>query len=366
LSKCALRCGTHFLVSPVSQASNPIRVALIGYGFAGRVFHAPLIRAVPGLSLDFVASRDAAKVHADLPGVEVIADPLRAAVDPRADLVVIASPNDSHVPLARAALQAGRNVVVDKPLALSLADARELAALAKAGGRLLSVFQNRRWDSDFLAVEQAVRDGLVGELMHLESRIERYRPEVRDRWREAAGPGSGVLWDLAPHLVDQAMQLLGLPDTVYADVAAQRGGARADDWAHLVLAFGQRRAVLQLGMLAAGGSPRFLVHGTRGSIVKAMPDPQEAQLLAGIRPGDAEWGADGDALQVFDGGEPARRVPVPRGDQSRYYAAVSDALRGRGDNPVTPAQAVAVMAVLEAAVASAREGRAVAPDFDAS
>ena len=133
---------------------RPMRVALIGYGFAGRVFHAPLIQAIPGLSLEFVASSDAAKVHADLPGVEVVADPLRAATDPRVDLVVIASPNDSHAPLARAALQAGRNVVVDKPFALSLADARELASLAEANGRLLSVFQNRRWDSDFLAVQQ--------------------------------------------------------------------------------------------------------------------------------------------------------------------------------------------------------------------
>ena len=344
----------------------PLRVALIGYGFAGRTFHAPLIQAAPGLSLDFVASRDAAKVHANLPNVEVIADPLRAATDPRVDLVVIASPNDSHVPLARAALMAGRNVVVDKPFALSLADARELVALAKQGDRLLSVFQNRRWDSDFLAVQQAVLDGVVGDPMHLESRIERYRPQVRDRWREAAGPGSGVLWDLAPHLVDQAMQLMGRPDTVYADVAAQRSGAQADDWAHLVLAFGERRAVLQVGMLASGGSTRFLVHGTRGTIIKAMPDPQESQLLAGVRPGDAEWGVDTDDLLVFQGNEPARRMPVPQGDQSRYYAAVCEALCGRGDNPVTPAQALAVMAVLEAAVVSTREGRAVAPDFDAS
>ena len=345
---------------------RPMRVALIGYGFAGRVFHAPLIQAIPGLSLEFVASSDAAKVHADLPGVEVIADPLRAATDPRVDLVVIASPNDSHVPLARAALQAGRNVVVDKPFALSLADARELSALAEANGRLLSVFQNRRWDSDFLAVQQAVRDDLIGEVMHLESRIERYRPQVRDRWREAAGPGSGVLWDLAPHLVDQAMQLLGQPDSVYANVAAQRSGALSDDWAHIVLAFGPRRAVLQVGMLTAGAGVRFLVHGTRGTLVKAMPDPQEAQLLAGVRPGDAEWGADTDELLMLFAEEPARRIPVAPGDQSRYYAAVCDALHGRGDNPVTPAQAVAVMAVLEAGVISAREGRAVVPEFNAS
>lgn len=345
----------------MTRAMHPLRVALIGYGYAGRVFHAPLIRAVQGLSLDFVASRDAAKVHADLPGVEVIDDPLRAATDQRADLVVIASPNDSHASLARAALQAGRNVVVDKPFTLALADAQELAALADGSGRLLSVFQNRRWDTDFLAIREAVEQGAIGELMHLESRLERFRPEVRERWREQAGPGSGVLWDLAPHLIDQVLQLLGHPDFVLASTAAQRAGAQTDDWAHVVLGFGKRRAILQVGMLAAGGGARFLAHGTHGSVVKMHPDPQEPQLLAGIRPGDDEWGVDMDNLQVFGVDAEKQQRPTPRGDQSRYYAAVRDALLGCGENPVTPAQAVAVMAVLEAAVISAREGRTVAP-----
>ncbi|KQY52343.1 oxidoreductase [Lysobacter sp. Root494] len=346
----------------MTRSLQPLRVALIGYGYAGRVFHAPLIRAVEGLSLDFVASRDAAKVHADLPDVEVIDDPMRAVTDPRVDLVVIASPNDSHAPLARAALQAGRNVVVDKPFTLSLAEARELAALADETGRLLSVFQNRRWDTDFLAIREAIGQGVIGEPMHLESRLERFRPEVRERWREQAGPGSGVLWDLAPHLIDQLLQLLGPPDFVQASTATQREGAQTDDWAHVVLGFGERRAILQLGMLAAGGGARFLVHGTRGSLLKRCPDPQEPQLLAGVRPGDAEWGVDLDALQVIGGDGMVEHRQSARGDQSRYYAAVRDALLGCGDNPVTPAQAVAVMAVLEAALVSAREGRSVVPD----
>jgi len=346
----------------MTRNSHPVRVALIGYGYAGRVFHAPLIRAVPGLSLDFVVSRDAEKVHADLPDVEAIGDPLRAATDPRADLVVIATPNDSHASLARAALQAGRNVVVDKPFTLSLADARELAALAKAQGCLLSVFQNRRWDSDFLALRQALTDDLIGGFTHLESRFERYRPQVRDRWREQTGTGGGVLWDLGPHLVDQALQLMGTPDTVYANLAVQREGALVEDWAHVVLEFGARRAILQIGMLAAGGTTRFLAHGTRGSLIKARPDPQEAQLLAGLRPGDAGWGVDDDPLWIIDGSM-ERAVAAPRGDQSQYYAAVRDALLGYGSNPVTPTQAIAVMAVLEAAFRSAREGRAITPDF---
>lgn len=347
----------------MSEREAPIRVSLIGYGFAGRTFHAPLIQAVPGLSLDFVASRDADKVHADLPEVEVIGDPVRAATDPRADLVVIASPNDSHASLAHAALSAGRNVVVDKPFTLSLTEARALGALAQEQNRLLSVFQNRRWDTDYLAIRQVIDSGLIGDVMHLESRIDRFRPQPRQRWREQAGPGSGVLWDLGPHLVDQALQLLGLPDTVQAGIAIQRGGAQVDDWMHMVLGFGQRRAILHAGMLAAGGSPRFLVHGSRGSVVKARPDPQEGQLLAGLHPGDAQWGVDDDELLVYDDTGSARRMAVPRGDHSRYYAAICDALLGHGENPVPPAQAIPVIAVLEAAIASAREGRVVVPDF---
>ncbi|MGO4777887.1 Gfo/Idh/MocA family oxidoreductase, partial [Lysobacter sp. 2RAB21] len=168
-----------------------IRVALVGYGFAGKTFHAPLIAATPGLTLSLVGSRDAAKVQADHPQAIVIDDPIAAVTDARADLVVIATPNHSHAPLARAALAAGKHVVVDKPFTLDLAEARELAALASQHGRLLSVFQNRRWDSDYLAVKQAIDDGRLGEVVHLESHIDRFRPQVRERWREQAGPGTG-------------------------------------------------------------------------------------------------------------------------------------------------------------------------------
>lgn len=342
---------------------TPVRVALIGYGFAGKTFHAPLIGAVPGLSLDLVASRDAGKVHIDLPDVAVLDDPVSAATDPRIDLVVVASPNHSHVPLARAALAAGKHVVVDKPFTLSLRDARELAALATQSGRLLSVFQNRRWDSDFLGIRQVIDEGLIGEPVHLESRIERFRPQVLDRWREQGGPGSGLWWDLGPHLVDQALQLFGLPDSVQASVSAQRWDAVTDDWVHVVLGFGHRRAVLHAGMLAAFTGARFVVHGSHGSVVKAGADPQEAQLKAGARPGDADWGVDDDALQLFVEERPARRIPTPLGDQSRYYAAIRDAVQGRGDNPVPPAQAVAVMAVMEAGAASAANGRVVQLDL---
>lgn len=347
--------------APMNDTSSPVRVSLIGYGYAGKTFHAPLIRSVPGLELAVVASRDAAKVHADLPDVKVT-DVATAMADAQTSLIVIASPNDTHAPLARAALEAGKHVVVDKPFALDVDEARQLAVLAEQRGRLLSVFQNRRWDSDFLGVRTVLAQGTLGEVMHLESHIDRFRPQVRARWREQQGLGSGLWYDLGPHLIDQALLLFGIPDRVLASMAVQREGGEVTDWAHVVLAYGARRVMLHAGMLVAGGSARFALHGTRGSLVKLRADPQEAQLLAGVQPGAAGWGEDRDEMQLFDGSGQASLHATPAGDQRKYYVQLRDALSGRGDNPVSPWQAVSVMAVLEAAIVSAANGCAVVPE----
>lgn len=340
-----------------SFPAHEIRVALIGYGFAGRTFHAPLIAAVPGLRLSVVGSRQPEVVRADFPGVAVV-DAETAATHAEADLVVVAAPNDRHAPLARAALRAGKHVVVDKPFALTLAEARDLAALAKAQNRLISVFQNRRWDSDYRGIEAAIACGLVGEVRHFESRIDRYRPQVRDRWRERAIPGAGLWYDLGPHLIDQALRLFGLPDSVTAQLAVLREGAQADDWAHVVLAYADGpRVILHASLLAAGGSNRFTVHGSLGSLVKRSADRQEDQLRQGIRPGADGWGNDAEPTLLYDGSGAVRELQTPPGDYRDYYRAIRTALAAGGSNPVTPAQAIAVMAVLETATASHAQGK---------
>ncbi len=344
---------------------TPLRVGLIGYGFAGKTFHAPLILATPGLTLAAVASGDAAKVGRELPQAEVLAEPLRLVSHAAVDLVVIASPNATHAPLAAAALRAGKHVVVDKPFTLDLAQARELAALAERSGRLLSVFQNRRWDSDYLAVKRAIADGLAGTVRHFESHLDRYRPAVRERWREQAVAGAGIWYDLGPHLVDQALQLFGLPEQVSARLTAQREGALVDDWAHVRLDYGPLQVLLHASMLVAGGVARFTVHGDRGSLCKPLGDRQEAQLLAGIAPGMPGGGDDADALVVHDADGSSRRIPAAAGDYRHYYAGSRDAITGTAANPVPPAQAVAVMAVLEAAIASDRDGCTTAPALTA-
>ena len=211
--------------------SQTINAALVGYGFAGQTFHAPFLTSTPGLALRWVVSRDAAKVQAELPGCRVGSlDEVLA--DSTVDLVVIATPNDTHAPIARQALLAGKHVVIDKPFALDLVEAEALVELAEKQQRLLSIFHNRRWDGDFLTVRRLLAEGALGQVAQFESHFDRYRPEVRQRWREAGGPGSGLWFDLGPHILDQSLQLFGQPDWLQADRAQQRPAALADAGLH--------------------------------------------------------------------------------------------------------------------------------------
>jgi predicted dehydrogenase len=257
--------------------------------------------------------------------------------------------------------------VVDKPFTITLAEARALAGLAGEAGCLLSVFQNRRWDSDFLGVSREIAGGRIGEVVELRSEMSRHRPEVRDRWRERAGPGSGVWYDLGPHLIDQALVLFGPPESVHADLQIQRRGGSAVDWFHAVLGYGPARVILASSMLATDAPARFLVRGTKGSLVKQRGDVQEDQLLSGRRPGDPGWGLDPDPV-IFSSGEERTStvLPVPPGNYLGYYAAIGAVIRGEGELPVTPAQATTVMALIEAGVRSSSEGRVVSPSYTAA
>jgi len=341
-----------------------LRVGLIGYGYAGKTFHAPLIAAVPALELAAVASSDAAKVHADWPGVTVHASPAELIARDDIDLVVIATPNDTHHPLARDALLAGRDVVVDKPFTVKLDDARELVALARERGRLLSVFHNRRWDGDFLTLRQMLADGALGRVVEMSSRHDRWRPEVRQRWRESAGPGAGLWFDLGPHLVDQALQLFGPPRGIMLQRDLTRDGALADDWFHAHLRYDRLHVHLHASMLAADSAPRFTLHGTGGSFVKEGLDAQEDALKAGARPTwppQPGWGVDrGLATRVTRAGDGAtvhEFVAMQPGAHQAYFAAIAAAIRGEAPNPVPPEEAFAVMELIELGIRSADERR---------
>ena len=341
-----------------------LRAGLIGYGYAGKTFHAPLISAVPDLHLVAVASSDAAKVHADWPGAAVHATPAELIARDDIDLVVIATPNDTHHPLARDALLAGRHVVVDKPFTVALADARELVALAAQRQRVLSVFHNRRWDGDFLTLRRLVSDGRLGRVVEMSSRHDRFRPEVRQRWRESAGPGAGLWFDLGPHLVDQALQLFGRPRAITLVRDLTRDGALADDWFHCALRYDRLHVHLHAGMLVAASAPRFAVHGTRGSFVKEGLDAQEDALKAGARPTwppQAGWGVDAGratlVTRAADGSAVADPVAMQPGAHQAYFAAVAAAIRGEAPNPVPPEEALDVMELIELGIASAAQRR---------
>jgi predicted dehydrogenase len=335
------------------------RVALIGYGYAGRTFHAPLIRATPGLDLVVVSSSRPEQVHADLPGIEVVASPAQACAA-AVDVVVVATPNDSHVPVASMALDAGKHVVVEKPFAPTLDEARTLTVLAQRKNRVLAVFQNRRWDGDFLALKDLIASRALGDVAHFESHFDRFRPVVRDRWRERAGAGSGLWLDLGPHLVDQALQLFGLPERVSASLAAQRAGAQSDDWAHAVLEYNRLRVILHAAVLVPAPPPRFIVHGHSASWIKYGFDAQERELVAALPAVAAAPTPGSERAVLVDGATGVERdAPLRRGDYGQFYRNVRDALDGTGRNPVPPAQALAVMAVVETAIRSSREGRAL-------
>ncbi|WP_028454344.1 oxidoreductase [Chitinilyticum litopenaei] len=344
----------------------PIRTALLGFGYAGRTFHLPLLQACPALAVDTILSSRHDELAAVCPQARVVSTLEAVLADPGLELVVIATPNHLHAPMAEAALRAGKHVVIDKPFAVTLAEARALAQLAESAGRLLSVFQNRRWDADFLGLQALLHSGQLGKIVQFDSQFNRFRPQVQARWREGDGPGAGLWHDLGPHLIDQALCLFGVPAAVSADIRTCRSGGLSPDWAHVELHYPDLAVLLHASMLVSGGVPRFAVHGTRGSWIKYGLDEQEAQLKAGLRPGVAEWGIDPNPNQLFaDGVMREGGIDLPAGDYPAYYAAVAAAIRQQGVNPVSALEGVAVMAILEAALASAQTGLRVCPELHA-
>jgi scyllo-inositol 2-dehydrogenase (NADP+) len=349
----------------------PLRVGLVGFGLAGSVFHAPLIATAEGLALDTIVTSNPQRqeqARAEYPGVRLAATPdelwERAA---ELDLMVIASPNRTHVPIATAALKAGLPVVVDKPLAATATDARGLAALAKERGLLLSIFQNRRWDNDFLTVQQLIADGELGDVQRFESRFERWRPQLKGGWRESGDPQEigGLLYDLGSHVVDQALTLFGPVTLVYAESDVRRPGAEADDDTFIALTHANGvRSHLYMSATTPQLGPRFRVLGSAAGYVKYGLDPQEAALREGRRPAKDEstWGVEPEQYwgrvgagesPLTGGGRPVETVP---GDYPAYYAAVATSLRDGTAPPVTAHEAAAALDVLEAARRCAREG----------
>jgi scyllo-inositol 2-dehydrogenase (NADP+) len=330
-----------------------VRAGLIGHGLGGRAFHEPLIRAAGRLSLEAIATTRSTP------------DPAALIADPGIDLIVISTPNHSHYELARAALGAGKHVVIDKPFTVTLAEADALIALARDRKRVLTVFHNRRWDGDFLTVRKILASGRLGDVMRYEAHWDRFRPAIKPGWKEEAGPGTGVLRDLGPHLIDQALLLFGAPDAVSGDLEMQRADTAVEDYFAIRLRYGKKRVILTSSLLAAALRPRFGLYGTEGSFVKYGLDPQEPQAVAGMSPDDPGFGVE-DArwhgtLTLADG--TIERIPTERGHYLAFYEAVAGAILDGGPVPVDPADARAGLALIERvrADSAARTPAAAAP-----
>lgn len=333
-----------------------IEVGLVGFGLAGRAFHAPVIRAVPGLHLAAIVQRAGNEAAEKYPDVRIVRSLDELLAIREIQLVVIATPNDTHFPFAQQCLEAGRDVVVDKPFTTTAEEARSLMALAKKCGRLITVYQNRRYDGDFQAIRRLVAKKTLGRIVRFETHYDRYRPQLKPgAWRETTRPGSGILFDIAPHLIDHALVLFGLPEAVTADVRIERENAVADDAFDIMFHYpGAMRAVLRSSILAAAPRPRFVLLGTQGSFIKQTVDPQENNLRHGNIPASGPWGAEPEEnwglLTVPEGDNFAeRRIPSANCDFRDFYVNVRDTLMGKAAPAVTPEWAVKVMRLLEMA-----------------
>jgi scyllo-inositol 2-dehydrogenase (NADP+) len=340
-----------------------VNVGIIGYGFSASIFHVPILETIAGYCIKEVVSSDPDKVHRDLPNVRVVETSSELFNNPEVNLVVITTPNTLHYPLAKQALMAGKHVVIDKPFVVDASEGEDLLRAAKEQNKLLSVYHNRRWDNDFLTLKKTVESGVLGNIRVFESHFDRFRPQVRKRWREEALPGSGLLYDLGPHLVDQALCLFGLPRTVNADVSIMRKDGQADDYFHVILGYDNLRVILHASTLVMEQGPRFQVHGDKGSFIKYGLDSQEALLKEGHKPGDLGWGYDtpNQFASLTTGIDTPRTVKLETipGAYETYYYQLHDAICSHGKVPVLAQAGLDTIRIIECAVRSSANGKRI-------
>ncbi|MBM7646176.1 scyllo-inositol 2-dehydrogenase (NADP+) [Scopulibacillus daqui] len=341
-----------------------IKVGLIGYGFSGATFHAPFLEALEEYDVVKVMSSSKEKVQKDLGQVEVAENLEDILNDQDIELVVITTPNTLHYDMAKQSLLAKKHVIVEKPMVINPSEAEELIQLANDNNLMLSVYQNRRWDNDFLTIKQLITDDALGEINTYEAHFDRFRPEVRNRWREQAGEGSGMLYDLGSHLIDQALHLFGDPKFIMADVFAQRKNAVTDDYFHIIMGYDNLRVLLHSGSIVKGHGPKYEVHGSKGSFIKYGTDGQEAALKMGKKPTEKDWGKDkpewyGRLFISENGQDVEKTIETVPGSYISYYKQVYRHIREGEPCPVTAEEGLKTIKMIQAAIKSSQEKRAV-------
>jgi scyllo-inositol 2-dehydrogenase (NADP+) len=344
-----------------------IRVGLIGYGFAGRAFHAPVITSVPNLQLAAVVERRTAYSKQRYPWVKVVTSVEQLYQDDTIDLVVVTTPSTDHLSFVRDALLAGKHVVVEKPFTVTADEADQLIALAGQQNRVLSVFHNRRWDGDFLTIQELLAQGLLGQPIECTFRWDGYSPVARSgNWRDTAAPGAGVVYDLGVHFLDQALTLFGAPETITADIRIQRDGAQAHDYFDIALGYAsQLKVVLKSSKFVREPSPRYTLYGTKGTYIKYGMDPQEAALIQGQSPASTpQWGQEprerwGKLITSLGNLQFEGAIQTRPGSYQSYYQNVYDAITGQAELAVKPEQARQAVRLIELALQSAAERRQI-------
>jgi scyllo-inositol 2-dehydrogenase (NADP+) len=344
---------------------DELRVGLIGYGYAGRTFHAPVITAVPDLKLVKVVQRSGTSSKERYPWVEVVNHVQELYRDDTIDLIVVTTPSTDHYEFVKDALLAGKHVIVEKPFTVTSSEADRLIALTKEQGKVLSVFHNRRWDGDFLTVREIVRQNLLGRISEAEFCWDSYRPTVGANWRNSDAPGAGVFYDLGVHLLDQALTLFGMPATIDAEIRAIRDNAAATDYFNVVLGYEDGlRIRIKSSPLVRERGPRYVLHGTQGSFVKYGTDPQEKALIDGETPLKPHWGMEPETMwgtlnTSIAGLHYVGRIQTIPGSYASYFQNVYDAITGKAELEVKPEQARMAIQLIELGIKSSYERRTV-------
>ncbi|MFO7657945.1 MAG: oxidoreductase [Bacteroidales bacterium] len=343
---------------------KPIITALASYGMSGSIFHAPLLHAHPGFKLTTVMQRTSDSAKEKYPGLKIVKSFDELLNDDETELIVVNTPDNTHYEFASRALEAGKHVVVEKPFTPTVTEGEKLIGLAVKKGKVLSVFQNRRWDGDFLTLQQVIGKKLLGRIVEFETHFDRYRNFIQDSWKENPDYHTGTLYNLGSHLADQALVLFGMPQALFADVRAMRAGARVDDSFDIKLYYPDIKVTLKAGYLVREPGPRYMLHGTEGSYVKYGLDPQEEQLKNGILPNDDTWGKEpekdhGVLHTTINGQEVREKYETLPGNYNHFYSNIYDVIRHGKELFVKPQQALNVIRIIEAAYRSSKNRKVV-------